>query len=59
MLYLQQVQPTGFFGVPRIWEKIYDALNQGMKELQGGRRAMINWATYQGYNYWSAILSGR
>jgi long-chain acyl-CoA synthetase len=37
---LREVRPTGFIGVPRVWEKIYAGIRSRMDRLTGVRRLM-------------------
>ncbi|XP_064107086.1 long-chain-fatty-acid--CoA ligase ACSBG2-like isoform X2 [Macrobrachium nipponense] len=56
---LVEVQPTLFLGVPRIWEKMYEKL-QDIEANEGiAKRSVANWAKSQGLNYYTALLSGR
>ncbi len=41
---LREVQPTIVFGVPRIWEKFYAAVNSKMKEASGMKAKIAGWA---------------
>ena len=53
------MQPTGFFGVPRIWEKMYEGMEGVLKTTTGPKLAVLNWARHHGYNYWDSVLTGR
>ena len=41
---LKEVQPTLFFGVPRIWEKFYAGVSAKLKETTGAKKALVEWA---------------
>lgn len=41
---LKEVQPTVFFGVPRIWEKFHAGITAKLKEATGVKKALIGWA---------------
>lgn len=56
---LQTVRPTLFFGVPRVWERMYDALQDGLSKAPAMRRALARWALDVGWRRASAKLEGR
>ena len=41
---LQEVRPTVFLAVPRIWEKFHGKIVQGQGKLSPGRKALFAWA---------------
>lgn len=41
---LKEVQPTIFFGVPRVWEKVYAAIYGRLHEVKGIKAALVSWA---------------
>ena len=41
---LKEVRPTLFFGVPRIWEKFYAAIQQKMGQATGAKARIAKWA---------------
>ncbi len=41
---LREIQPTTFFGVPRIWEKFYTAVSAKLSEAAGVKRSILDWA---------------
>lgn len=41
---LKEVQPTIFFGVPRVWERMYNAVNERLAEATGARANIVKWA---------------
>jgi long-chain acyl-CoA synthetase len=54
------VRPTGFFGVPRVWEKIEAAIQAGLAaEPDPGRRAAVERARQIGLHYIEGVQLGR
>jgi len=54
---LQEIRPTVFVAVPRVYEKIY---NQVQKEVgTGTKRRIYNWAIQVGRNNMSSTLAGK
>jgi long-chain acyl-CoA synthetase len=41
---LKEVQPTIFFGVPRIWEKFHAGIAAKLKEATGVKAQLVKWA---------------
>jgi long-chain acyl-CoA synthetase len=41
---LKQVQPTIFFGVPRIWEKFHAAVRGKLGQATGVKKHLVDWA---------------
>ncbi len=41
---LKEVQPTVFFGVPRIWEKFHAGVNAKLKDAKGAKKKLVDWA---------------
>jgi long-chain acyl-CoA synthetase len=41
---LQEVRPTIFFGVPRVWERFYNGIVDRMAETSGPRARIADWA---------------
>jgi long-chain acyl-CoA synthetase len=41
---LKEVQPTVFFGVPRIWEKFHAGVNGKLKQATGLKAKLVKWA---------------
>lgn len=41
---LQEVRPTIFFGVPRVWERFYNGVVQRMAENSGPRAKIAEWS---------------
>ena len=41
---IKEVQPTLFFGVPRIWEKFHAGVAGKLKDAKGTKKALVEWA---------------
>lgn len=41
---LKEVQPTIFFGVPRIWEKFHAGIGHQLEQATGVKAALVSWA---------------
>ena len=54
-----QVQPTGFLGVPRVWEKIREKMLEAASRAGYGTRTVAAWAKGHGLNYYKAMQEGR
>jgi long-chain acyl-CoA synthetase len=46
---LKEVQPTIFFGVPRIWEKFHAGISAKLKGATGVKAKLVQWATKVGW----------
>jgi long-chain-fatty-acid--CoA ligase ACSBG len=51
---LKEVRPTTFFGVPRVWEKIYDKLQEVAKASTGIKKMLSTWAKGKSTEYWQS-----
>ena len=40
---LKEVQPTIFFGVPRIWEKFHAGVSAKLRQAEGAKKALVDW----------------
>jgi len=49
---LKDVRPTIFFGVPRVWEKIYDKMQEVAKSSKGLKKKLSTWAKNKSTMYW-------
>lgn len=55
---LKDVRPTVFFGVPRVWEKMYDKLQEVAKASTGIKKMLSTWAKGTSLSYWKAQQYG-
>lgn len=55
---LKDVRPTVFFGVPRVWEKIYDKMQQVAKQTTGIKKMISGFAKGQATSHWQANQYG-
>jgi len=46
---LKEVQPTIFFGVPRIWEKFHAGITSKLKDATGMKAKLVKWAMKVGW----------
>ena len=56
---LREVQPTMFFAVPRVWEKIYSTVSIALKEAGRAQRLGYAWAIGTGSNAWPTSSAAR
>lgn len=49
---LKEVRPTIFFGVPRVWEKIYDKMQEVAKSTTGIKKMISTWAKGKSTAHW-------
>lgn len=66
---LKDAQPTIFFGVPRVYEKMMDSIQQKSEQIKGLKRRLSNWARKKGlkgnlrrqnrYYTWASVTSSR
>lgn len=55
---LKEVRPTVFFGVPRVWEKIYDKMQEVAKSSKGLKKKISMWAKKKSSKYWTSHQFG-
>lgn len=48
---LREVRPTCFFGVPRVWEKVYEKMQAIGKQTQGIKKSIAKWSKGVGLSY--------
>lgn len=56
---LKEVQPTLFFGVPRIWEKFHAAISAKLASASGGKKKLLAWAQGVGAQWSAAKNEGK
>jgi len=56
---LKEVQPTVFFGVPRIWEKFHAGITAKLKEATGVKKKLVDWAQGVGRRVAEERMYGR
>lgn len=57
--YLKEVQPTVFFGVPRVWEKMQAAIEAKLQKATGLKARMAAWAMSVGRRWHECEMAGR
>ena len=55
---LKAVRPTIFFGVPRVWEKFCDKLQEIGKSSTGLKKVLSAWAKGQALRHWESVEFG-
>lgn len=55
---IKEVRPTGFFAVPRVWEKFYAGAGAAVGEAKGVKRAVLKRAFAAGREYVDALSRG-
>jgi long-chain-fatty-acid--CoA ligase ACSBG len=55
---LKEVRPTTFFGVPRVWEKMYAKLQEIAKSSTGIKKKLSTWAKKQAALHWESLEYG-
>ncbi|XP_032780235.2 long-chain-fatty-acid--CoA ligase ACSBG2 [Daphnia magna] len=56
---LREVRPTTFFGVPRVWEKIFEKMQAIGKQTTGIKKTIATWAKRVGSSYNRRRMEGR
>jgi long-chain acyl-CoA synthetase len=56
---LKEVQPSIFFGVPRIWEKFHAGISAKLKEATGVKEKLVAWAMGVGLKAAQVRANGR
>lgn len=57
--HLKEVQPTLFFGVPRVWEKIQAAIEAKLATARGLKAVLARWAMDTAERWHATVLSGQ
>ena len=55
---LKRVRPTRFLGVPRVWEKIAEKMQEVGRSSKGLKKALATWAKKSATNYHTLVRSG-
>lgn len=55
---LREVQPTTFLGVPRVWEKIHETMNQIGAQSGSVKKAIVTWAKAQALEHHLDRING-
>ena len=55
---IQEVRPTFFLGVPRVWEKIRDRLVEVGRDNKGVKKQISLWAKGEGLKHNKKLLDG-
>ena len=56
---LKRVRPTIFFGVPRVWEKIAEKMQQIGRSNTGIKKAVGNWAKAAATKHHTLVREGK
>jgi long-chain acyl-CoA synthetase len=56
---IKEVRPTGFFGVPRIWEKFYEGLSAKLGLATGVKAKLVSWARSVAHRNYTAVNDGK
>ena len=57
--YMLELEPSIFFAVPRVWEKIHAKVTERLQESSGATRLLVRWAVAAGRRYSDALNRGR
>jgi long-chain-fatty-acid--CoA ligase ACSBG len=55
---LLEIRPTKFLGVPRVWEKIYEKMQDISRQTTGFRKTLATWAKRHGLEYNIGRMNG-
>ena len=56
---MKEAKPTKFLGVPRVWEKIRENMEEAGSKSGPVKRAIVQWAKNAAYNHQNLILDGK
>ena len=56
---MKRVRPTIFLGVPRVWEKIGEKMQQVGKSNKGLKKAIGNWAKAEATEHHTMVREGK
>ncbi|HQO03131.1 MAG TPA: long-chain fatty acid--CoA ligase [Spirochaetota bacterium] len=57
--YFQEVRPTYMVGVPRLYEKMYAAINANVEKASGVKKKLFGWGIATGKKYRFAEIEGK
>jgi len=57
--HLRDCHPTVFFGVPRVWQKMHEAMTGRLAETTGVKARLGKWAFAVGHAHAQSLLAGR
>lgn len=55
---LKEVQPTGFLGVPRVWEKMQEKMKAVGAKVSPLKKRLSDWAKSIGLQYNYSVMKG-
>ena len=56
---IKEAKPTKFLGVPRVWEKMKDKMEEAGAQSGVIKKALVQWAKNAALNRQSLILDGK
>ena len=56
---IKEVRPTGFFGVPRIWEKFHEGLSTKLGQATGVKAKLVSWARSVATKNYECVNDGK
>jgi long-subunit acyl-CoA synthetase (AMP-forming) len=56
---LREIRPTRFVGVPRVWEKVQERLQEVARQSNPLKRTVANWAKSIAAEQHQAVREGR
>ena len=56
---MKEAKPTKFLGVPRVWEKIRENIEEAGSKSGPVKRAIVQWAKKAAHNHQTLILDGK
>lgn len=55
---LKEVHPTGFLGVPRVWEKMQEKMKAAGAKVSPPKKMLSDWAKSVGLQYSYSVMRG-
>ena len=56
---LKHARPTTFLGVPRVWDKLAEALQQAERSNKGLKKKLVDWAKAEATEHHKMVREGR